>query len=247
LSVPFLVGAVLLVSYLLGVQRLLVGEPPTTTRAVSVIRQVPTTIADGVKLVVGDPVVASFAARWALVPIGFLAFDLLTPVRLQELIADPARAATILGVLVAVCYAGEGAAAPLAMWMRRRMSPLVGGALATVAAGMAFAVAGFGPTPVLLAATVLAFVFMAPSNALLGPPLHARIDPKVRSTLLSVQSMIQQGAIAVGAVGIGGVAAIAGTPVAFLAAGLLTALAAVPLIGVARWRQRPVRNPDRQA
>lgn len=201
------------------------------------------TIGAAGRLVVADPVLRWFGLRWLLIPAGFLAFELVTPLRLIELLADPATAAAVLGPLLAGCYVASALTAPVAPWIRRHVSPLLGAGLATAGAGLAFALAGAGGGLIaLVGALLLAHLVIGPVNALNGPFLHARVSSAQRATLLSFESLLAHVSVAAGAVGLGVVVELAGTGAAFTVAGLLTALAALPLVGVARAvrREQPV-------
>lgn len=239
-SLPVLVGAALGV---VGIVALVVvvreapaeapGAEPMARPLRRALRDVPDTVRSSVALVGRDPVLRPMALRWLLVPAGFLAFELLTPVRLGELVATPGAAATSMGVIAAVCFAAQGAgaaaAARLAALGRLRVA-----AAGTVAAGCAFALAGQGGVGVLAVAVVGAHLVGGPLDALLGPVVHARVGSRQRSTVLSAASLAGQLSVAVLAPTSGVLAARAGPGAAFALAGGLTALGALPLRQVAR-------------
>lgn len=83
-------------------------------------------------------------------------------------------------------------------------------------------------------ALVLAHLVIGPVNALNGPFLHARVPSSRRATMLSFESVVAHLSVAAGAVVLGALAAGPGTAAAFTLAGVLTASAALPLLGVAR-------------
>lgn len=174
-----------------------------------------------------------FGVRWLLVPAGFLAFELVTPVRLGELLQDPATAAAVMGPTVAGCFVASAVGATLAPLLRRRVGALLGAGLATAGAGAAFALAGVGGVIGLVLALVVAHLVVGPVNALNGPFLHARVPSGRRATLLSFEAVVANLSVAAGALVLGGVTSGLGTAAAFSLAGLLTCLAALPLVGVA--------------
>lgn len=246
LSVPFLVAALVA---LVEVVLLLVLLRPAPTDAPApasaaglasaLLRDLPRTVASGSRLAVTDPVLRWFALRWLLVPVGFLALELLSPLRLAVLLEDPADAATVMGVLAAGCFVGVGLTAATAGVLASRVGALGGAALTTVAAGAGFALAGSGGVAVLAVGVLAGFVVSGPGNPLLAPLVHERVDGTRRATVLSARSLIANVAVGVGAVSLGAVGSTAGTGWAFAVAGAVTAASALPLLGVAAARSSP--------
>ncbi|WP_380167826.1 MFS transporter [Jannaschia sp. R86511] len=233
LSVPLLVGALLLVVHVVALLVLMDPHPFPRQGLGAVLRGVGPAVADGGRLVVGDGVLRWFGLRWLLIPAGFLAFEVVTPVRLSGLLSDPATAAAVLGPLVAVCFVAQGLTAALAPVLRRRLGGLLAAGLATASAGASFVLAGAGGLGVLVAALVVAHLVIGPVNALNGPFLHARVPSNRRATMLSFESVVANLSVAAGAIALGWSVDVGGTPAAFVVAGVLTALAALPLLGVA--------------
>lgn len=234
LSVPLLVAAGLVVAHAVGLMLLMDRHPHAVGSPASVLAGIGPAIAQTARLVSADRVLCLFGVRWLLIPTGFLAFELITPIRLSELLGDPTRAALLLGPLVAGCFLVSGATAALAPAIRRSIGPLTGAGSATAAAGLAFVLAGQGGAALLAVGLLAAHVVIGPVNALNGPFLHARVTSQRRATLLSFESLVANISVAVGAIVLGLVSSRHGTPAAFALAGLLTATAALPLIGVAR-------------
>lgn len=244
LSVPFLVAAVVAlveVVLLLVLLRPAPGEArssaPRGTLARALRHELPRTVASGTRLAVTDEVLRWFALRWLLVPVGFLAFELLSPLRLADLLADPADAATVMGALAAGCFVGVGLTAVTAPWLAARVGPLGGAALSTGAAGACFAAAGSGGVAVLAAGVLAGFVVSGPGNPLLAPLVHERVDGARRATVLSARSLLANVAVGIGGLLLGAVTSAAGTGWAFAVAGALTAASALPLAGVAAARE----------
>jgi hypothetical protein len=209
------------------------------------VRDVPVTVRSSVALVGRAPVLRPMTLRWLLVPAGFLGFELLTPVRLGDLVATPGAAATSMGLIAAACFVGQAATAATASRLAG-LGRLRVAALGTVAAGGAFASAGQGGLGVLATAVVAAHLVAGPLDPLLGTVVHARVDARQRSTVLSVSSLAGQLSVAVLAPTLGVVAAGAGVGPAFVLAGGLTALGALPLGRVARALRsdHPVQGPS---
>ena len=233
LSVPLLLAAALVVAQVVALLVLMDPHPHARQGPGQVLRGVGPAVTGAARLVVGDPVLRWFGLRWLLIPAGFLAFELVTPVRLTDLLPDPAIAAALLGPLVAGCFVAAAVGATLAPGIRRRIGPLLGAGLATAGAGAVFAVAGLGGVGGLVLALVAAHLVIGPVNALNGPFLHARVPSSRRATMLSFESVVANLSVAAGALLLGGVTGWLGTAAAFALAGLLTCLAALPLLGVA--------------
>ena len=237
LSVPALLAAVLFVVHaaLLLVLMDELRRPRTSVR--DLVASVPGTVKEGVLLVVQRPVLRWFSLRWTVVPVGFLAFELISPVRLGELLDRPGQAAGVFGVVVAVAYIGQSVSALAAPRLVHRVGRLRASAVLTVLTGLAFALAGHGGTVWLVVAVLLAMTISGPVNALNGPIVHAAVSASHRATLLSVESLATQIAVAGGAVLLGAIVHSAGTVAAFTVAGLFTVAGAIPLLGV--WRNLP--------
>lgn len=204
----------------------------------TLLRELPQVVGSGARLAVADAVLRWFCLRWLLVPVGFLAFELLSPLRLAELADHPARAAAVMGPLAAGCFLGIGLTAASAPWLAARVGALPAAAATTVAAGVCFALAGTGGVVTLVVAVLAGFVVSGPGNPLLAPLVHERVDGARRATVLSVRSLIANVAVGLGALVLGVVGEQSGTGWAFALAGALTVLAALPLIGVAAAQRR---------
>jgi hypothetical protein len=243
LSVPFLVAVLVAVVEVVLLLVLLRPAPDEVGAAASasglaqaLLHDLPRTVASGSRLAVTDPVLRWFALRWLLVPVGFLALELLSPLRLADLLADPADAATVMGALAAGCFVGVGVGATAAGPLASRVGALGGAALTTVAAGAGFAVAGAGGVAVLAGGVLVGFVVSGPGNPLLAPLVHERVDGARRATVLSARSLVANVAVGVGAVSLGAVGSAVGTGWAFAVAGAVTVASALPLLGVAAAR-----------
>ncbi|MCB0957062.1 MAG: MFS transporter, partial [Ilumatobacter sp.] len=144
LSVPALLAAALFVVHAGLLLVLMAEEPRPRTSVRELVASVPGTVKEGVLLVVHRPVLRWFSVRWTVVPVGFLAFELISPVRLGELLDKPAQAAGVFGVVAAVAYLGQSLSALAAPRLVAGVGRLRASALLTVLAGVAFALAGHG-------------------------------------------------------------------------------------------------------
>jgi MFS family permease len=248
LSVPFMVAAGIAASEAVLVLLLVRDGGPevSSVRASSWVRalvdELPRTVLHGARLALSDRVLRWFALRWLLVPVGFLALELLSPLRLVDLLDDPAGAAAVMGPLTAGCFVGTGLTAAAAPWLARRAGVLLAAAVSTVVAGACFALAGAGGVVLLVVGVLGGFLVSGPGNPLLGPLVHERVTGRHRATVLSVRSLAGNVAVGIGAVALGAVGQVAGTGWGFVLAGTVTALAALPLLGVAAGRRAEARQ-----
>lgn len=114
LSAPLMVGAAALVVQGAAVLVMVREQGRPRARLWGVMRSVPVTVASGLALIARSPVLRWFSVRWCVLPAGFLAVELLTPVALVNALNDPARAASVVGVVVASGAPTACAAVP--MW-----------------------------------------------------------------------------------------------------------------------------------
>jgi hypothetical protein len=225
LAVPVLLGAVAAVALLVVVLFALpepVRVPAVAGRGTSVLREVPRTIAAGLRLAARDRVLARMLTVSVTAGVALCAIELLTPGRLAELTGDPATGSTAYGLVAAAGFAGSAVGSSLAPLAARLAGSSARGAMAgyfLAAAAMAVLAAsarlpGAAGLAFAAGAYVVLFVGLSTGSLLRTEIMHGRIGPGQRATLLSIDSLGLQS---------GGFAANLG--LAALAAGLGTAAA----------------------
>ncbi|GAA1848575.1 MFS transporter [Asanoa iriomotensis] len=231
-------------------------EPPrprTSLRAV--LRDVPATVATGLRLGVRDGVLARLLLAGAGVGVALAAIELLTPGWLAGLVGDAERGASTYAVIAAAGFGASAVGSLLGPWAQRRLGSAVRAGVAGIALG-AVALLGVGlagpaldgpasGVPVVAAAYLLLFVGLGVTAAPEGALLHGRVAPAERATVISVQSLALQAAGALGAVTLGALAAARGAAFAFGVAGTVLVAAAwvVSRIRVPDPAPQPVREP----
>ncbi|WP_153011643.1 MFS transporter [Serinicoccus chungangensis] len=180
-----------------------------------------------------------FSARWLFMAAGFQAFELLTPLKLADLVASPSSAAAFFAVLfvgtqgcAAVGAACAGAIRRWGHWGRAVVSLTLLSGVLLVAGGLA------GHLWILALFFGMAFLVGGPSGALLGPLLHSQVEDDQRATLLSVESTFANVAVGLGSVGLGGVASAYGPSTGLVVGGCFVICAVVPTLFVLRSERR---------
>jgi hypothetical protein len=171
--------------------------------------------------------------RGFAVGFGVVGFELLVPIRLDDLLGDATDTSALFAVLVAAGFAGSAIGAGLAVRVRQRVGSAAKGALlATLAGGLLGAVTGVPLVPVLVVAYVAAYSAAAPARPLLGEILHARVGSAQRATLLSVQSLASMAGAVLGSLALPALADTTSTGLALALGGVVIVLGALPLVGL---------------
>ncbi|CAM3422369.1 MFS transporter [Stackebrandtia soli] len=203
LSIPMLVAAgcylALLLTALLGMPEPSRSGP--TPRLLALIREVPSTIADGIRLGFRSRVLAHVFATVAVVGVALNTVELFTPVRIEELTGDATGAATVYGVITAVGFAGSALGATLS----GRLADALGSVVRTAVTGIGIAATGLillcasgsmtGAAG--LVATAFGYSVMFAGIGFVGPVrseiIHRQVTSRQRATVVSVQSLVLQG------------------------------------------------------
>lgn len=218
LSVPFLVAAAAAVLQA-GAAGLLMSRIPGA--GVSMGR----TMTEAVGLARRDGAVRRLLLVSAALGVVLSGVELLAPPRFAVLIGDPARAATVFGVLTAVAF-GAAAAGAASSTRFPGARTLVG-----MAAFLAMGLFALGLAVPALAAAAGAYLALYVAVGVQGPVLaallHGRISSRVRATVMSLDSLALQAGAAVAGLGVGalaeGVGLLAGLGVVAVAAVLAAA------------------------
>jgi predicted MFS family arabinose efflux permease len=232
-AVHFAVGAALLVE---GRALGRVGGRPAGGLAAlaSSVREVPSVIAAGTRLLRRSRVLLALVAVELFWGFGMVTFEVLLPVRLSEVVGGDDAAAAIMGPAGSAAWLVSALGAGLVPLVSRRLGvPLTAAALrvlqgATVV-GMALLA---GPVGV-LAAYLACYTVHGAANPLHQSLLHRQVDGPYRTTVISMNSMMSQPAGSLGTVTLGALADATTVPVAMLVGAVVLA-AAAPLYLPAR-------------
>jgi MFS family permease len=194
LSIPWLAAAALQGLGLIAVLLLMV-EPPNGAHApVSrILRDVPSTVANGLRLVGGDRTIRLVLGATAAFGFALSSLETVAPVQFATLLGGEERASGAYGILVTLAFFGTSlgsAGAPRAaahIGSGPRTAALVTALMAAALAGMAT-----GASFLLVAALYVAFyLFAGLAGPLNNETLHQRVEADQRATLLSVLSLAQ--------------------------------------------------------
>ncbi|QNP70600.1 MFS transporter [Streptomyces roseirectus] len=203
LSLPMLLAALLALAFTAH-SLLALREPPRPrTTLGAVLRGVPGTVADGVRLAGRDAVVRRVLLTSAAAGTALAVIELLTPGRVAALTGAAESGA--------VGYAGLATAGFLASACGSRLAPVLWGGrravlLGTGVAAGALVLLGAGPNAVALAGYGLFYVALGVANPNLNELLHRRVPDDRRATALSLESLALQLAGAVSGLVAGAVA-----------------------------------------
>ncbi|TVL88770.1 MFS transporter [Streptomyces sp. SAJ15] len=240
LSVPVLLGVAVVLGHVTYVLAALTEPPRAPASPRGVLRGVPATMLDGVRLGARDALVRRVLLSAGAVGAALSVVELLTPRRAAVLTGGAESGAVLFAALACagfLCTALGGNGAPLAARLARGGERAVLLSLGLAGAGallLAATATARGPLALTLAALGYGLVYLGLGAA--GPnqneALHRRVGTTVRATALSVQSLALQlaGALATLAAGVlpPGAAPWLLAAVALLAGAALWARPAVP-------------------
>jgi MFS family permease len=173
----------------------LMVDPPTVVRtsASRIVRDVPATVAAGIRLAGGDRTIRLVLGATAAFGFALGALETVAPVQFASLLGGEEQASGPYGVLVTLAFLGTSAgsaAAPRAasrVGSGPRTAALVFALMAVALAGMAT-----GASFIMVAALYVAFyLFAGVAGPLNNDTLHHRVEAEQRATLLSVVSLAQ--------------------------------------------------------
>lgn len=243
LAVPVLVGVAVQV-ILLPMTVALMREVPTVTMRGGVwaaARDVPRAIGAGVGVLRGSRVLLALVSVELLWGLGLPGVESLTPVRLAEILDNSDAAAALMGPVGFAAWFASALGSAGALLLTRRWGIAASAAVLRIVQGATVVVMGMaGGAPGLLTAFLACYLVHGASNALHSSLLHKQVGSAQRATVLSLNSMIFQGAGAIGTLLLPLLANLASVSTALVVAGVVLALAA-PLYLPARRAERSIR------
>ncbi|MGW0478627.1 MFS transporter [Nonomuraea sp. NPDC003214] len=258
LAVPAAGGAAA-AAVLLVVALLALPEPArehaSAVTARGLLRGVPATVGEGVRLVTGAPVLRRLMLVAAGSGVALTAVELLTPGRLAELAGTAEEGSTAYAIVAALGFAGSAfgsAMAPRAARLAGRItgaggpSPVAGSVAGTVltsaSVGALAATAGLGGAAGLITAAtayVVLFAGLAVASLLCLEMTHKAVDAGRRNTVTSTSSLALQGGAAASNLGFGALATGAGTVAAWSMAACLIMASALLFVRMPRTSPAP--------
>lgn len=251
LLVPVLMSLVVQVVGAAAIWALMDEHRPASSGATGIdrlwsdARKTPHTIASGVRLIRASPVLMALVSVEIFWGFGSATFENLFPVRLAEVTVTPESAAAITGIAVAVGWLASSVGAVSTARLAQRWGTVEVALLLRVLQGATVAGMGlFAGVAGVLAAYVACYLVHGTSNAAHMTLLHRHATGEVRTTVMSVNSMMAQGAGAIGLIILSSVAEHASVSAAMYVGGLVLA-AAAPLYLFARQTEPTSRQAVR--
>ncbi|TDC09227.1 MFS transporter [Nonomuraea longispora] len=235
LAAPSLVGAVA-AALLLFVVVFALPEPAHRRRTLpGVLREVPATVAGGVRLVAGRPLLRRLAMVAAATGAVLMTIELLTPGRLAELAGTAEGGGMTYAVVAALGFAGSAMGNALVPRVARLAGGSAGGAvagtvLAALSVGALAATAGLEGLPGTLSAGlayVVLFVGISLTGTLCLELTHRAVTAAERTTVASTSSIALQSGGTLANLTLGALAAQAGLAAAWAVVAVVTLASAL--------------------
>ena len=234
LSVPFAAAAVMMVVFAITAAALLSGESRREPGSVA------GTVLDAARRSVRHAPVRRVIVVALCLGVMLSGIELLAPNTFAQLLGGTTQASRLFGVLTAVAFVTAAAGAAVSTRIPgRRQWVAIGSYLAAAAVVMMVAVPAVGVAAV---SYLIFYMTIGLQGPVMAGLLHERVDARVRSTMMSVESLALQGGGVLASLAVGALAAGPG-----LTAGLgFVAVAAVAAAGVllADLRHDPRTAPD---
>ena len=191
------------------------------------VRLVPPVIVGSIRLVLASSVLAGLLGVELLWGMGMVGFETLFPPRLAEVLADPERAAGLLGPVGTAAWLLSAVGSALVPRLSRRLGAAWTGALLRVVqGGTVLGLAVFAGPGALIVAYLATMGVHGAANAVHVGILHANAESSNRTTVLSVNSMAAQLGGGIGGLALGATASSAGIVTAIVIGSILLAAAA---------------------
>lgn len=239
LVLPFLVSTAVMVAHLV-LTAVLVREGPRirTASAPVGLRE---TLVGGFAVLGRSRVLRGLVLVEVFWVFAMIAFEVVTPARLTELVGTEAAAAAIFGPASAAAWGLFAVGSALAGLASARIGVTVAAILARLLNGAFVIVMGLVAGPIgLLAAYGAAYAFHGSAGPMHNALLHRQADSGNRAVVLSLNSMVAGGTSSVALLVLGPLAEATSTTFAFVAAGafsLLGALFYLPALRAERSRE----------
>jgi MFS family permease len=196
-------------------------------RAVRSAREAPRVVVGGLRLLGANRVLLALVLVEVFWAIGMIAYETFLPVRLAEIVGGETRAGALMGPVSAAAWALFAVGSSLAAVLSRRVG-VAWTAIASALARAAFTVVmGLTAGAVgLITAFLLVYTLHGtggPSHATL---LHRQAEPRNRTTVLSMNSMVAGGSFSLGLLALGPLADATSTSTGIVVAGALSVLGA---------------------
>jgi MFS family permease len=229
LTLPVLVALGLQLIGLVALLALLVEVRPArgTGSVLASLAGAPRMIGQAVGLLGRSRVLLAIIAVELFWGFGMVTFETLLPVRLAEVVGDPARAAALLGPAASAAWLASATGAAVTPLLIRWMGAAPGAALLRIVQGATVAGMGLIAGPVgVLVAYLACYAVHGASNPLHMGLLHRQVDGPYRTSVISLNSMVAMPAGALGGILLGRLADTTSVSTAMLVGAAVLAVAA---------------------
>jgi MFS family permease len=237
---PLVVYAVIRVVELVALARLMteVRTPVGLAGLTRTARQVPTVVAEGVRVVRHSAALLALVAVELFWGFGMVTWETLMPPHLETVMGSAEDAAALLGPVSAAAWLASAAAAGAITPLARRFGAAPTAAWMRIGQGLTVAGMGLAAGPIGVVAGYLGtYAIHGAANPVHQGMLHREVDGSHRTTVLSVNSMVAMPAGAIGGITLGALADGTTVPTAIIVGAIVLAVAA-PLYLVARSASR---------
>jgi predicted MFS family arabinose efflux permease len=204
LALPCMVAIVLYAGYTV-LTVVLVREPRrsqpgrSSSAVMRTVRDAPRAIADGARLVVRSRVLAGLILVEVFWSVAMVAFETLTPLRLEEIVGSEQRAAAVFGPASAAAWGLFAVGSLVAGRASRTIGVTWVAIVSRIANGLFVVMMGLSAGLVgLLVGFGLAYASHGSAGPMHATLLHREADQTTRATVLSLNSMVAGGAYSVG-------------------------------------------------
>jgi MFS family permease len=192
LSVPLLVAAAMTAANGVAIVLVVHEQRPAWIGARAIAGGIPSTIRDGLRLGLGDPLLRRLMVRAALLGVVLAGIELLAPGTFAALLGGEEQASRVYGIFAATAFAANAAGSALAPAVARRLGGARAAALASFAAGAAILLVASPFLALVGAGYVAVYLMLGVGGPLASELLHGRVAAAQRTTMLSVESLALQ-------------------------------------------------------
>jgi MFS family permease len=239
--VAVVIGAVNLVAILLLMSEARVARGIGAVK--DSVREVPRVVSDGIGLLRGSRVLLGIVGVELFWGFSMVTFESLFPIRLSETLDDVAQAAAVMGPVASLAWFAAAAGAAGVVLISNRIGVARSAMVLRVVQGAMVVAMGLIAGPVGVVVAYLAcYMAHGASNPMHMTLLHREVEGPLRTTVLSLNSMVGQPAGALGAIVLAALADGTSVATAMIVGGVICAVAA-PLY-VPAWRAERARTAD---
>ncbi len=205
------------------------------------VREVPRVVSDGIGLLRGSRVLLGIVGVELFWGFSMVTFESLFPIRLSETLDDVAQAAAAMGPVASLAWFAAAAGAAGVVLISGRVGVARSAMVLRVVQGATVVAMGLVAGPIGLVVAYLAcYMTHGASNPMHMTLLHREVEGPLRTTVLSLNSMVGQPAGAIGAIVLSALADGTSVSTAMIAGGIICAVAA-PLY-LPAWRAERART-----